>query len=233
MAAGGQGAPLVPAFHAAFFNSHSAERVILNIGGIANITCLPTGNREAVSGFATGPGNTLLDGWAGKWLGKPFDESGVWAAAGQVKQDLLAQMLKDPYLRRPPPKSTGPEYFNLEWLQQQLKGNSLDPQDIQATLTEFTALSISQGIKKQAAACQRVIVCGGGVFDKHLMRRLQDSLQPVPVETSSRYGLDPGLVEATAFAWLAHRTMHRLAGNLPAVTGASHPVVLGGIYPAA
>jgi len=183
MAAGGQWAPLVPAFHAAFFSAPSEERVILNIGGIANITCLPNGNREAVSGFATGPGNTLLDGWAGKWLGKPFDESGVWAAGGQVKQDLLAQMLKDPYFRRSPPKSTGPEYFNLEWLQQQLKGSSLDPQDIQATLTEFTALSISLGIKKQAAACQRVIACGGGVFNKHLMRRLQDSLQPVPVET--------------------------------------------------
>jgi anhydro-N-acetylmuramic acid kinase len=232
MAAGGQGAPLVPAYHAAVFGCRHEQRVILNIGGIANITLLPTDGLDAVSGFDTGPGNTLLDGWARRWLGKPFDASGDWAAGGSVRQDLLARMLADPYIQRPPPKSTGPEYFNLDWLANQLRGNSFDPEDVQATLAVFTAECIFRGIAEQAATCERVIACGGGVLNQYLMRQLEKRLSPTPLELSSLYGLDPQLVEASAFAWLARRTILRLSGNLPAATGASHPVILGGVYSA-
>ncbi|MET0117832.1 MAG: anhydro-N-acetylmuramic acid kinase [Sedimenticola sp.] len=233
MAAGGEGAPLVPAFHADVFSHAEEERVILNLGGIANITQLPAGAAETARGFDTGPANTLLDHWARKKQGIPRDENGAWAASGKVNAALLRDLLDDDYFEMAPPKSTGPEYFSPGWLEKRLHDHpGLAAEDIQATLTALTAASIEQAIRAHAPGCGRLIVCGGGINNGELMRQLTDRLQPVPVESSADHGIDPEQVEALAFAWLASRTMHRQPGNLPGVTGARHPVILGGIYPA-
>jgi len=231
MAAGGQGAPLVPAYHASFLSSRNEERVVLNIGGIANITHLPAGNKNCVVGFDTGPGNTLLDGWATRHLGKPYDKDGEWAAGGQPVPELLHRLRGAPYFQQPYPKSTGPEQFNLTWLDQHLERSQYSPQDVQATLSQLTAGSIADAIRTHCPGCGRVIVCGGGAHNRELMRQLTLALGHIDLRSSSAYGIDPDHMEAMAFAWLARQTMKGLSGNLPAVTGASHEAILGGIYP--
>lgn len=231
IAAGGQGAPLVPAFHSALFRSSTEDRVVVNIGGIANITTLPAAPSTPVTGFDTGPGNTLLDGWIYKHLGKPLDESGQWAGKGNVDTGLLDRLLADPYFKGQPPKSTGPEHFSMSWLERALAGSSLSSQDVQATLCELTAASISEAIRSLSPCPRRVLICGGGAHNQTLMRRLAALLPDTAVESTAHYGLDPDWVEAVAFAWLARQTLAGQPGNLPAVTGARHPVVLGGIWP--
>ncbi len=232
MAAGGQGAPLVPAFHAAFFARARHDQVVLNIGGMANITHLPATAEGTVSGFDTGPGNILLDIWSRRHLARPFDTNGDWAAGGRVLDDLLARLLDDAYLRRPPPKSTGREYFNEDCLDARIGDSEYSPQDVQTTLCEFTARSAAEAIQRHAPAATAVWVCGGGAHNRQLMARLGALLGPTPVSDTTGAGLAPDWVEAVAFAWLARETLAGRPGNLPAVTGAREAVVLGGIYPA-
>lgn len=229
VAAGGQGAPLAPAFHAAMFAGAVENRAVLNLGGMANLTWLPADG--AVTGFDTGPGNCLMDLWALAHLGKPRDEGGAWAAASRADAALLDALLAEPYFSLPPPKSTGRDRFNEAWLRKRLSP-AADPGVVQATLLELTAQSVARAVSRYCEGAQRLIVCGGGVHNGSLMGRLGDLLRPVPVESSARHGLDPALVEAAAFAWLAHRTLEGRTGNLPAVTGARGARVLGAIYPA-
>ncbi len=233
MAVGGQGAPLVPAFHAAFFSTRTQARVILNIGGMANVTLLPTDTKIPVSGFDTGPGNILLDSWIQQQQQQPFDRNGQWAASGSVDLRLLDTLLKDNFFQLPPPKSTGREYFNLAWLQHYLDKykHPLTPANVQATLSELTATSIANAIKKYAAEDRELVVCGGGVRNTDLIQRLVKKQASTTVKTSDDYGLPAEWVEAVAFAWLARETLACRPGNLPGVTGAHRPVVLGGIYP--
>jgi anhydro-N-acetylmuramic acid kinase len=225
VAAGGQGAPLAPAFHAAAFASRKEDRAALNLGGIANLTFLR--RRAKVLGFDTGPGNCLLDLWAARHLGARYDREGRWAAGGEVQERLLRRMLREPYFRARPPKSTGRDLFNEAWLRCRVKGN-VPSRDVQATLLELTARSVA----RYCAGVKRVIVCGGGVRNQALMRRLSQLVAPARLESSARHGIDPQHVEAVAFAWLAMRTLEGEAGNLPAVTGARGPRVLGAVYPA-
>ena len=232
IAANGEGAPLVPAFHRAVFSSDDESRVILNIGGIANITVLPGANsNDETVGFDTGPGNVLMDHWHRQHHDGHYDKDGNWAASGQIIHALLQKMLEEAYFKLSPPKSTGRELFNDQWLNQKLNlKNSLHKkEDIQATLCELTALSISQALHTWASEAQRVIVCGGGAHNRHLLKRLQAHLE-IDVETSEQYGIAPDWVEATAFAWLAKQTMEKQPGNLPSVTGAQSEVILGGVY---
>lgn len=232
MAAGGQGAPLVPAFHHARFASPGTTRVIVNIGGMANITILPALPERAPAGFDTGPGNILMDLHALTHLGRPHDASGAWAASGQVDDALLATMLADPYFSLQPPKTTGREHFNASWLQAQTDARPhTPPADIQATLTELTARSIRDAIRQHAPDCGHILICGGGAHNLHLMHRMQSLAAPLPVASTATCGVAPEWVEGTAFAWLADRTLRGLPGNLPSVTGARHPVILGTIYP--
>jgi len=233
MAVGGQGAPLVPAFHATFFSTDTQARVILNIGGMANVTLLPADTKTPVSGFDTGPGNILLDSWIQQQQQQPFDHDGQWAASGTVNLSLLDLLLKDDFFRLIPPRSTGREYFNLAWLQQYLDKyeHTLSPVDVQATLSELTATSIADAIKKYAAEYTELVVCGGGVRNADLMQRLIKKRASTIVKTSDDYGLPAEWMEAVAFAWLARERLAQRPGNLPGVTGASRPVVLGGIYP--
>jgi anhydro-N-acetylmuramic acid kinase len=228
IAAGGQGAPLVPAFHQDIFYSPTENRVILNIGGIANITKLSI--NQPVTGFDTGPGNILMDLWIQEHRGEAYDKNGAWAASGHVQDDLLSALMEDPYFQHPPPKSTGREYFNLDWMDLQLQDPMITEADIQATLAELTAASVSEAIKTHAPEGQKLYVCGGGAFNTHLMRRLQDLLPEITVLTTDALGIPPEQVEAIAFAWLARQTLKGNPGNLPSVTGAEHLVVLGGIY---
>lgn len=231
IAAGGQGAPLVPAFHQAVFRDAREARVILNIGGIANVTILPPAQSDAaVRGFDTGPGNTLMDIWALRHLDTRMDVDGRWAATGQVDTTLLEKLLADPYFSLPPPKSTGREYFNAAWLAAVTAGHAASPQDIQATLCELTARSIARDIQTHAATARRVLVCGGGAHNPHLMQRLSACLPGVAVASSATAGMDPDWVEAATFAWLAQRHLHALPGNIPAVTGARAAVVLGRLF---
>ena len=228
--AGGQGAPLVPAFHRARFSSKNENRVILNIGGIANITILPADAAQTVTGFDTGPGNTLMDSWASRHLNTTMDTGGQWAAAGEVDSALLASMLADTYLLSAPPKSTGREYFNADWLLQHLTRRELPAQTVQATLCELTAQSIATALRTHAADTQQLIVCGGGVHNRHLMARLQANLPGMAIDTTAAHGLDPDWVEAAAFAWLAKQRLADKPGNIPEVTGANQPVLLGNIF---
>ncbi|WP_276611193.1 anhydro-N-acetylmuramic acid kinase [Thioalkalivibrio sp. XN8] len=230
VALGGQGAPLVPAFHAAVFADPREYRAVLNLGGIANLTLLPPG--EAVTGFDTGPANTLLDAWARRHLGTPCDEDGRWAAAGRVDEALLHRLLAHPFLALPPPKSTGPEEFSPAWLDAELAalGHAPAPADVQATLGEFTARTVAEMLAPRPPA--RLVACGGGARNPHLMGRLGALLPGTRVESSAAYSIDPGHVEAAAFAWLAARTLAGLPGNLPSVTGARRAAVLGAVWPA-
>lgn len=226
--AGGQGAPLVPPFHEWLFGSPDVGRVVVNIGGIANITHLP-GDGSDVTGFDTGPGNGLMDAWTAQHRNKPYDLNGDWAGSGKVIDSLLNDMLADPYLNMLPPKSTGFEYFNPDWLQQ-FEIDQLAAADVQATLCEFTAVAIANDVKLYCAGASEIFICGGGVHNADLLNRLRRNLPGLLISSTSVVGLDPDWVEAVAFAWLAMRTLNGETGNLPSVTGASHKVVLGDIH---
>jgi anhydro-N-acetylmuramic acid kinase len=231
VAAGGQGAPLVPALHAALFATPGVDLAVLNLGGIGNLTLLPA--LGDVRGFDCGSGNALLDLWCQRHQGRSYDEGGQWAASGQVNARLLKIFLSEPFLQRPPPKSTGRDLFNAAWLDaalQQVAG--IAAADVQATLTEFSARSAADALKQQAPQTRRLLVCGGGAFNTHLMQRLAALLPGIPVESTDAMGVPPLQVEALAFAWLAQAFVARQPGNLPAVTGAHGPRVLGALYPA-
>lgn len=228
VAAGGQGAPLAPGFHAAVFGDRREGRAVLNLGGIANLTWLPASG--AVTGFDAGPGNCLMDLWAQLQLGRPMDEHGAWAAGAAFDGALLARLLAEPYFLQAPPKSSGRDLFNERWLRTRLSGNE-DAQQVQATLLELTAQSVLEALRRWCPGAQRLIVCGGGVHNRRLMARLGELAAGVPVETSERHGIDPLQVEAVAFAWLARRALQDAPGNLPSVTGARGPRVLGAVYP--
>ncbi len=232
MAAGGQGAPLVPAFHQAVFSSTSESRTIVNIGGISNISILPGGCKKTVTGFDTGPGNVLLDYWCHKHKGMPFDRGGLWAASGHSHHKLLNIMMGESFFQAAPPKSTGRELFNPDWLARQLKHfPDLRPVDVQATLCQLTAETIARAVREYASHTQSLYICGGGAHNKALMEGLATALKEIPVSTSQALGIEPEWVEAVAFAWLAKQGLYRQPGNLPAVTGAKGERVLGGIYP--
>lgn len=231
-ALGGQGAPLVPAFHHALFADGSEPRGVLNLGGIANLTWLPNANAADVRGFDTGPGNALLDEWAQRHLGRAYDAAGAFAGRGRVNEALLSALQAEPYFSRPPPKSTGRGEFNLAWATARYPQlNELPPADVQATFVELTAASAACAIAAHAPGLRRLLLCGGGTRNAVLVARLGTRLAGVEVQTTAPYGLDPLEVEAAAFAWLAMRTLAGLPGNLPAVTGAQRQAVLGGIYP--
>jgi len=229
LAAGGQGAPLAPAFHAAVFADPAETRAILNLGGIANLTRLAPGS--PVSGFDSGPGNCLMDLWCSLHTGSPFDASGAWASGGRVLPRLLERMLSEPYFHRPPPKSTGRDLFNESWLRAKLEPG-LERRDVQATLLELTARSVCEAIERHLPGTDRVIACGGGTRNAALMKRLGELARPAALEPSARHGVDPQLVESLAFAWLSKQTLAGAAGNLPSVTGARGERVLGAVYPA-
>ncbi|MBX9610448.1 MAG: anhydro-N-acetylmuramic acid kinase [Burkholderiales bacterium] len=231
LAAGGQGAPLVPAFHQAVFGRAGQTIGVLNLGGIANLSVLA--HDGAVGGFDCGPANGLMDLWCQRHTGQPFDRDGAWAASGTPLAALLSHLLAEPYLAKAPPKSTGRDLFNADWLARQLQPfTGARPMDVQATLTEFTAQVCANDVRQHAAGAPTLIVCGGGAYNTHLMQRLQAALPDVAVESSALHGLAPLEVEATAFAWLARQTLHREPGNLPSVTGARGARVLGAIWPA-
>ena len=232
VAAGGQGAPLVPALHAALFATAGMDVAVLNLGGIGNLTLLPA--QGPVLGFDCGPGNALLDLWCRRHLGQPYDEGGRWAASGRVDPRLLQRLRSEPFLQRPPPKSTGRDLFNAGWLDAALQeaGAGVLPADVQATLAELTAGAAAEAVLRLAPRTQRLLVCGGGALNTHLMRRLGARLPGVQVQTSDAAGIAPQQVEALAFAWLAQAFVARQPGNLVAVTGAHGPRVLGALYPA-
>ena len=231
IACGGQGAPLTPAFHKAQFSSANEHRCIVNIGGIANITVLPA--QGDVIGFDTGPGNTLLDAWIQQCSGLAFDRDGTWAASGTLISKLLHAMLQHPFLPRPAPKSTGREDFNINWLMNLLASfPRTNAADVQATLLEFTAVTIANAIHAQCEPGCAVFVCGGGAHNAALMQRLQAHLAHSTIYTTEALDLDPDWVEAAAFAWLAKQYVDGKPGNLPAVTGAGKLTILGAAYPA-
>ena len=237
VAAGGQGAPLVPAFHQGVFGRADAMVTVLNLGGIANISILPAhGSADGASdllGFDCGPGNALMDAWCQQQTGQLFDAGGSWAASGKLLPALLSHLLDEPYFNAPPPKSTGRDLFSLAWLADKLAPFSFErAEDIQNTLTELTASSCISSILHYAKDSAEVLVCGGGAFNGFLMQRLQAGLPTMQVRSSDANGLPPLQVEAAAFAWLARQAVCRQPGNVPGVTGAKGPRVLGAIYPA-
>lgn len=230
VAAGGQGAPLMPAFHLAMLGAGDEDRAVLNLGGIGNLTLIPRDG--AVLGFDTGPANALLDSWCQRHHGTPFDAEGAFAASGRVDAVLLQALLADPWFALPPPKSTGREQFHLDWAVQAMGSARLDAADVQATLLELTAASVADALLRLQPTTRRVLVCGGGVRNPVLLARLAARLPGMVVESSARYGLDPDYLEAMGFAWLAAELLAGRAANLPAVTGAAGPRLLGAIYPA-
>jgi anhydro-N-acetylmuramic acid kinase len=232
IAAGGEGAPLVPAFHNEVFRSPDHDRVVVNIGGIANITLLPGDRNSPVLGFDTGPGNVLMDGWCERHLGAVFDNDGQWCASGNIHAGLLDALSTHSYFDLEPPKSTGREDFNLQWLDTILRETALSPapQDVQATLCELTAWSISKAIHTYASRAREVLVCGGGAHNRILMQSLKVHLQDIALHSTEQFGIPPDWVESAAFAWIAKQTLSGRPGNLPSVTGAKYSVVLGGIY---
>jgi anhydro-N-acetylmuramic acid kinase len=233
MALGGQGAPLVPAFHRAIFSTEKIDRAIVNIGGMANITWLPQSQLEsAVMGFDTGPGNVLLDGWIHQHLQQRFDHNGAWAAQGKLNKPLLDLLLTEDFFQQSPPKSTGREMFNLTWLQNRLESFNqiVSAVDVQRTLLELTAKTIADSIQTLSTHRKEIFVCGGGVFNRLLMQRLEDLLAPNTVASTTKLGLEPQWIEAMAFAWLAHQRMENKSGNICSVTGAKGQGVLGAIY---
>ncbi len=227
LAAGGQGAPLLPALHAAVLADAATPRAVLNLGGIANLTLLVPG--QPVLGFDTGPANCLLDAWSLRHCRTPRDEGGAWARSGRVDAALLQRLMGDPYFAAPPPKSTGREYFNLDWLDERLSGN-IAPVDVQATLLQLSARSIADALRVHAPAVRELYACGGGVHNGALMAALRAELPDTKVDTTAALGLDPDFVEAIGFAWLARARLDHVPGNLPSVTGARGPRVLGAVY---
>ncbi|WP_447778832.1 anhydro-N-acetylmuramic acid kinase [Variovorax boronicumulans] len=236
LAAGGQGAPLVPAFHQALFARPDAPVAVLNLGGISNLSLLPATNAPAgtapLLGFDCGPANALMDHWCQRHLGQPFDQGGQWAASGRVLPELLARLQAEPYFAKVPPKSTGRDLFHPDWLAGHLGTAAWAPVDVQATLAELTASTCAAALTSYQKESILLIVCGGGALNDHLMNRLRALLPGVQVQASSDHGLPPQQVEAAAFAWLARRTVRREPGNLASVTGARGARVLGAIYPA-
>ncbi|MFV0575877.1 MAG: anhydro-N-acetylmuramic acid kinase [Vibrio sp.] len=229
MAFGGQGAPLVPAFHKALFDHLENNIVILNIGGISNISIV---RGEQTAGFDTGPGNMLMDAWVQKHFNQTYDKDAAIALSGSVNNDLLAELLKEPYLDLPAPKSTGRELFNLPWLEKKLAGFKISPQDVLTTLAEYTAQTICKDVNALTLSnkTNELLVCGGGASNPYLMERLAQLLPNWEIGNTLKYGIDADYMEAMAFAWLAHQTVHNTPSNLPAVTGASQLTVLGGLY---
>jgi anhydro-N-acetylmuramic acid kinase len=227
IAAGGQGAPLVPAFHAHVLRHPDIHRVIVNIGGISNLTSLPP--KAMASGFDCGPGNMLMDAWCAKHTGKPYDESGAWAASGQVLPKLLEQLLTEPFFSLTPPKSCGRDLFNMAWLLNKLQGNE-PAAGVQATLLELTCRTIAQAIRQHCAGAKEIYLCGGGAHNDTLRNRLAVLLAGCSMQTTSALGIDGDYMESIAFAWLAQQALHGKPANLPQVTGAKHPCILGGIY---
>jgi len=232
IAAGGQGAPLVPAFHHSIFSSTTKNRVVLNIGGMANITILNSRHPNSISGFDTGPGNVLLNEWIYLQQNINCDIDGAWSSKQNAHQQLLNKMLEDSYFHMPPPKSTGREHFNLSWIKEKLAEieESIPAPTVQSTLCELSAISICNAIHEYSSNTDDVIVCGGGIHNKDLVNRMK-KISGLNVVSSANFGIDPDFVEATAFAWLAKQTLEGVAANVPQVTGANHPVVLGAIYP--
>lgn len=233
IAAGGEGAPLVPAFHASVFRDSATDRAVVNIGGMANVTLLPADAGAPVTGFDTGPGNVLMDLWCQAERGSPYDEDGAFARSGNLSHDLLPTLAAEPFFRRQPPKSTGRELFNGEWLRARAPAISdLPPEDVANTLTELTATTITEAIRSSDLKGPEILVCGGGHRNAFLMERLAQLASPSTVASTTAKGIDADFVEACAFAWLAWRALSHEPGNLPAVTGATGPRILGGIYPA-
>ena len=230
VAAGGQGAPLMPAFHLAMLGSGDEDRAVLNLGGIANLSLIARDG--SLLGFDTGPANALLDGWCQRHLGTSFDAAGAFAASGRVDAALLARLLAEPWFALPPPKSTGREQFHLDWVQARLGEPALAPADVQATLLELTAATVADALLAHLPEVKRLLVCGGGVRNPPLLRRIGARLPGVVVVSSAEHGLDPDFMEAMGFAWLARETLGGRPGNLPAVSGARGLRILGAIHPA-
>lgn len=231
VAAGGEGAPLAPAFHAAAFAEKGSRRAIINVGGIANISLLD--GDALISGFDCGPGNTLLDQWAEQHLGERYDAGGRWASTGNVDENLLSALLAHPFFAQTGPRSTGKESFNFHWVDEVLAGHrKLPAEDVQATLLELTVCGIAKGLDSVNARVDEAFICGGGAHNTYLMDRLAEALSPAHLATTEALGLSPDWVEAATFAWLAKRTLQGLVGNAPAVTGAMGERVLGAIFPA-
>lgn len=230
VAAGGHGAPLMPAFHLAMLGSSGEDRAVLNLGGIANLSLLARDG--SLRGFDTGPANALLDGWCQRYLGTAFDADGAFAASGRVDEALLARLLDDAWFALPPPKSTGREQFHLDWVDARLGDAPLAPADVQATLLELTATTVTGALLAHLPGVRRLLACGGGVRNTVLLRRIAARLPGVEVVSSAAYGLDPDYMEAMGFAWLARETLAGRPGNLPSVSGARGPRILGAIHPA-
>ncbi|MBT8083951.1 MAG: anhydro-N-acetylmuramic acid kinase [Woeseia sp.] len=229
IALGGEGAPLAPAFHHWLFAHADLHRVVLNLGGFANITVLQAG-QSSTFGFDTGPGNTLMDAWCMQQLGESFDAEGHWAASGKINKPLLRRMLDDAYFAAAPPKSTGFEYFNLAWLAKHIDGSNIDAADVQATLCELTVQSVAAAISRHAPETNEVWLCGGGARNSYLVSRMRETLVPASLKSTSELGVAPDWIEAAAFAWLAACRLANQTGNLPDVTGAREAAILGGIY---
>ncbi|MBS0591665.1 MAG: anhydro-N-acetylmuramic acid kinase [Proteobacteria bacterium] len=231
VAAGGHGAPLAPAFHAAMLARGDTPRVVLNLGGIANITILAGAKNQPLRGFDTGPASCLLDAWTQKHLDQAYDQDGAFAASGHVDDTLLKRLLSEPYFAVPPPKSTGREVFHLPWLAEHLRGLVIAPKNVQATLVALSAITIADAIRTHARDARDVWVCGGGVHNPVLMTAIAQALAPVTVASIAELGIDPDFVEAMTFAWLAReRLRNRPAPNVHTVTGARRPRVLGGLF---
>lgn len=229
IAAGGQGAPLVPAFHDRILRHAKTHRIILNIGGISNLTDLSPG--QETTGFDCGPGNLLMDAWIARHHGVAYDRNGDWAASGKILPKLLDTLLAESFFAAPPPKSSGRDLFNIAWLEAHLQGTE-SPADVQATLLGLTGQSIADAISKYCTAPEEIWLCGGGAHNATLVAYLQAALPTCHIAPTDRLGIDADWMEAIAFAWLARQTCHREPGNLPIVTGAAHPCILGAIYPA-
>jgi len=230
VAAGGHGAPMLSGLHAALLHSKDESRAVLNLGGIANLTLLPANPAKPVRGFDTGPANGLMDAWCLQHLGQPFDQGGAFARSGKVDVVLLERLLADPWFTAPAPKSSGRDQFHLGWVKAQLTGSE-PPADVQATLLALSVHTITNALTAEQPDTVRLIACGGGVHNQALMQALAAQLPGCRVESSSAHGLEPDYIEAMGFAWLARQTLMGLPGNLPSVTGAKGPRVLGGIYP--
>jgi anhydro-N-acetylmuramic acid kinase len=229
IALGGQGAPLAPLFHQAFMQSEQENRAIVNIGGFANVTVLS--KNKGIKGFDTGPGNVLIDAWALQHIHKSYDENGLWARQGKIHPNLLAALLSDPYFNKQPPKSTGRDNFNLNWLNQYLeKYQALPAEDIQATLTELSAKSIIEAIKQYAANTDAIYICGGGAANTYLMERLQHNADTIAVHTTQKLNIDPHWLEAMLMAWLAKQRLEHHKLNLSEITGSTAPHLVGTVY---